>query len=485
MTAAVESRKLRGAYYTPPAVARALVTWVVRSAADRLLDPSCGDGRFLEHHLNSVGVELDPHAAGLASEQIGRRLIHVEDFFAWAERTTARFDCAAGNPPFIRYQRFTGETRQRARRLGQRVGMDLSGLSSSWLPFVVGTTVLLKAGGRMAFVVPAEIGHATYAARLLKFLASQFGDVRIVALCERLFPELSQDAWLLYAADRGATTEHVSFAVVDAFKPSARPPRGVPISLRELEHWRYRLRPFLLSSDQRACYRQLQAQGRSVALGELARVGIGYVSGGNEFFHLRPSDAERLGIPRRCLTPAVRTSRWLTERRIEVSTVADWLRRDEACLLLKLRANEPLPDAVQSYLDSAEGRVVREGYKCRHRSPWYVVPDVRTPHAFLSYMIGERASFSLNKAKCTASNSVHAVEFLQGDGTDVAAHWDHPLVDLSCELEGHPLGGGMLKLEPREASRVRIPTDRTRLARSELELLTSSTSLLRSWRHYA
>jgi adenine-specific DNA-methyltransferase len=31
------------------------------------------------------------------------------------------------------------------------------------------------------------------------------------------------------------------------------------------------------------------------------------------------------------------------------------------------------------------------------------------------------------------------------------------VVALSCKLEGHPLGGGMLKLEPREAAQVLLP----------------------------
>jgi hypothetical protein len=30
-------------------------------------------------------------------------------------------------------------------------------------------------------------------------------------------------------------------------------------------------------------------------------------------------------------------------------------------------------------------------------------------------------------------------------------------IKLSCELEGHPLGGGVLKLKPREASRIPFP----------------------------
>lgn len=43
-------RKSLGSFYTPPEVADMLVRWVVRSPSDRLLDPACGNGRFLTAH---------------------------------------------------------------------------------------------------------------------------------------------------------------------------------------------------------------------------------------------------------------------------------------------------------------------------------------------------------------------------------------------------------------------------------------------------
>lgn len=109
--------KAIGSYYTPTSVAQTLVRWAVRRRSDRLLDPSCGDGQFLYLHPNSIGVEQDPQAAILASHRAPGCIVHVEDFFSYANSTKERFDCAAGNPPFIRYQKFAGETRARAKPL--------------------------------------------------------------------------------------------------------------------------------------------------------------------------------------------------------------------------------------------------------------------------------------------------------------------------------------------------------------------------------
>jgi hypothetical protein len=55
---------------------------------------------------------------------------------------------------------------------------------------------------------------------------------------------------------------------------------------------------------------------------------------------------------------------------------------------------------------------------------------------------------------------------------------------LSCELEGHPLGGGMLKLEPREAGRLIFPCTET-ISKANTEELEDAIGSLQRWRHYA
>src|SRR5579864_1182773 len=102
-------QKRSGAYFTPGDVARSLVAWAVRSPHDRLLDPACGDGQFLSAHQKSVGIEQNPHSVHAAVAAAPWSLVHEGDFFTWANETRERFQCAAGNPPFIRYQSFKGE----------------------------------------------------------------------------------------------------------------------------------------------------------------------------------------------------------------------------------------------------------------------------------------------------------------------------------------------------------------------------------------
>ncbi len=210
--------KKNGAYYTPEAVVRRLVRWAVRQLGDWLLDPSCGDGRFVAAHGNSFGVERDAAAAAEAKRRVPGMQLHQGNFFAWATHARERFDCAAGNPPFIRYQTFKGDSRKRALDLCASLGVGFSGLAASWTPFLVATASLLRPSGRMAFVVPAAIGHAPYAAPLLDYLVQHFDTLRIVAIRRKLFPRLSEDCWLLFAQGFGGTTEEIGFTALEQLR---------------------------------------------------------------------------------------------------------------------------------------------------------------------------------------------------------------------------------------------------------------------------
>jgi len=486
MNTTTDHRKRLGQVFTPIDVARTLVRWSIRNSSDRMLDPSCGDGRFLACHRSSTGIELDPANVALARSLIPGVSIHCEDFFKWASLTSDRFNVAVGNPPFIRYQNFSGLTREIASQLTSKVGVTLSGLASSWTAFLVVSASMLELGGRMAFLIPAEIGHAPYARPVLEYLVSRFERVRIVAVREKIFSGLSEAVWLLFADGYGKSSDHIEFCQIDRFESFVG--TDVPAMKVSLSAWRdsgFRLRKFLLPCPIFRTYHEAILRSGVSRLGELAITNIGYVSGANEFFHLKPSEAERLGIPRELLRVAIRRARQLPVKNVGREDVNRWIKQDEEILLLDLTDVIEIPPAVKSYLDSGEGQEVRRGYKCRNREPWYVVPDVRIPDGFLSYMSGRKPVLVANGAKCVCTNSVHAVfEKSRGSLEKIQKVWSHPLVELSCELEGHPLGGGMLKLEPKEASQVLIPLGMPKFSESEIQDLREATRELRCWRNY-
>src|SRR5699024_5097447 len=138
-------RKARGAFFTPDGVTRHLAEWAIQSADDTVLEPSAGEAAFLVAAVDRLrelgagepvvhGVELHAASARVARDVVaqagGVAEIRVSDFFLTEPR--GRYSAVIGNPPFIRYQDFSGEARDRARFAAQAQGVALTGLASSW-----------------------------------------------------------------------------------------------------------------------------------------------------------------------------------------------------------------------------------------------------------------------------------------------------------------------------------------------------------------
>lgn len=339
----------------------------------------------------------------------------------------------------------------------------------------------------MSFVVPAELGHANYAQALLPALCSHFERVHVIAYRKKLFPQLSEDCWVLSCVGFGGKTKSIHLTVEEAFEESSVPPQATTeITLGEWESMGCRLRPFLLPRKALALYGHLLSLPQVQRFGALAKASIGYVSGANDFFHLRPSEARKWSIPAPCLRVAIRKAEQLPANRVTQADVARWIAHDERVLLLHLRDMQELPHGVASYLAANGADEVRTAYKCRNRKQWYVVPDVKTPAAFLTVMAGARNRLVRNEADCVCTNSLHTVFPREGvDMGKLQDGWQSQLAELGMEIEGHPLGGGMLKLEPGEAARVPVPLGALDLSASEHETLQSAIAQSKSWRHYA
>jgi adenine-specific DNA-methyltransferase len=482
---APEHAKARGAFYTDTQIADFLVWWAVRSPHDRIMDPSFGGGVFLQSacrrlaslagqpRINVFGVEIDTetHAriAGKLAREFGVPEQHLRqsDFFALDPQPADQVGVIVGNPPFIRYQRFSGSVRKQALTRAAQQGVRLTELSSSWAPFLVHSVAMLEPGGRLAMVIPTEITHAAYARPILQYLSRSFTQVTFLTFQRKLFTHLNEDTLLLLAEHKSPSCAAFYWrdltragSLVALQRAGRLPLPGLEaVDAQLLSQGQERLIEYAIPRKARELYRELARLSSTQRLGDLVDVGIGYVTGDNRFFHLGPDEARLWDIPESFLRPAVRRGRSLTGLRF---THSDWrtaLETADAGYLLHVQTEAGLPESVRRYLANGEAHGVSLAYKCRTRSPWFRVPHVYQPDAFLSYMSGTLPRLVVNDAGVVAPNSLHILRLhphttLSPDA--IASLWQTSLTHLSAEIEGHALGGGMLKLEPTEAESVVI-----------------------------
>ena len=182
-------RRQRGAWYTPPPLARflveqavgpALADWTAARAAGllarplRVVDPACGDGRLLAAAATLVSDHAAPGAACVdtdaGSDRAGVELVGMELDRATAE-TAARalpharivagdgrrfdpgghFDAVVGNPPFL------GQLARATARGGRSPlgGGPYADVAAEFLVRAVG--LARPDGGRVALVLPQSV----------------------------------------------------------------------------------------------------------------------------------------------------------------------------------------------------------------------------------------------------------------------------------------------------------------------------------------
>lgn len=481
--AGTADEKARGAFFTPEAIAAYLAAWAIRTPGDRVLEPSCGEARFLlaagarlkafggrprwQRQLH--GIEIHPGSAAAAARLLkaagtGGR-VATGDFFTHAP--DGHYDVILGNPPFIRYQDFSGAARARSLEAALAQGVRLSGLASSWAAFVIRAAEHLAPDGRLALVLPAELLSVGYAAEVRRFLLRRFGKLRLVAFEERVFPGVLEDVVLLLAEGSGGAAgfelRQTRNAESLAAEPLAAGNRGwTPYAPAEGEKWT----PALMADGAFAAYEAICAEACEplVAWG---RPYLGAVTGANDFFALGRDAAAGLP-PRDLLRISPPGSRHL--RGLEF-TAADW----QAALAGGARAqlfwpgDRPSPRARQR-IAAGEAAGTSGAYKCRMRAPWWRVPLVEVPDLFLTYMNHDRPRLVANAAGVHILNSLYGVKLC---AERRAAGME--LLPLAClnsvtllgaEVVGRSYGGGLLKLEPREADRLPVPSLATVAARS-------------------
>ena len=490
-------QKLRGGYYTPGPIASFLASWAIRSPADKILEPSCGDGNILTaaaRRLMGLGaasdtlnqqlhsVELDPQEAAKASQRLHdlglplstNNTIHVGDFFEHCQRhlfgeqvltlvlkERQRFDVVIGNPPFIRYQHFPEEHRQIAFSMMQQAGLHPNRLTNAWLPFLVVGSLLLKEDGRLAMVIPAELFQVNYAAEVRQFLSDYFSKVTLLTFQQLVFKDIQQEVVLLLAECNHTSNSGIRTVELADIKSldTLTSAKLDAAELKPMDHSTEKWTQYFLDPAEIHLLREIREHPGITPANQVLDVDVGIVTGRNAFFVLAQNQVKTHSLEP-YLERIVSRSGHLTGT---IFRAADWQDNVAAQFPAFLFtpddvALEDLPESLQRYIALGEAKEYHKGYKCRIRTRWYIVPSVWTPDAFMLRQVHAYPKLVINTAKAVCTDTIHRVRFLNGvNGEVVTAAYLNSLTFAFAEVTGRSYGGGVLTFEPSEAERLPLP----------------------------
>jgi adenine-specific DNA methylase len=468
--------KLRGGFYTPEPIADFILKWAMNGNKKYdILEPSCGDGVFLEQIKNNslkynsiTAVELDNVEAQKARNIImPNKIVLNKDFHAYCNSTKQKFDLIIGNPPYIRYQFFDRKQQIEAEKIFSKEGLAYSKLTNPWVSFVVGSSLLLKETGKIGFVLPAELLQVSYAKQLRTFLASFYNKINIISFKKLVFSDIQQEVILLLC-EKNNTDSHLieHLELEDASKLQTLDVTKLKSPKKRIDFKSNKWTFYFLKQAEIDFIEKLLHQKTILPFGHYASVEVGMTTGDNKFFTVPQSVVKEYYL-QKYAKPTV-------GRSVQVPSVifnkTDWGLNSDAearAYFLEFPTVKELKNKkVLEYIKKGEKDRINELYKCSIRAEWQIVPSVWAPEALFVRRNHIYPKLIINKAKAYTTDTMHRVTVSKNVkltsnkkinlNSFVASYYNS--VSLAfAEICGRSHGGGALELMPSEVENILIP----------------------------
>jgi len=310
----IDARKLRGGYYTPKPIADFVCKWAITEQTQCILEPSCGDGNFIESAIERL-LKLGVSKENLFGLVKGIEFNHIEaeksklraaryglnsntivnaDFFDYISREDKikKFDVVVGNPPFIRYQNFPEEHRKRAFEMMREIGLNPNKLTNIWVPFLVIASNALTKHGRLGMVIPAELFQVKYAAETRVFLSNFFAKITIVTFKKLVFEDIQQEVVLLLCEKEASDNDGIRVVELEALEELEELdiPKILKTPIKSLEHNSEKWTKYFLEEEEIQLLRRIKTDPRIGYCGDVMEVDVGIVTGRNDFFMMTRED---------------------------------------------------------------------------------------------------------------------------------------------------------------------------------------------------
>lgn len=388
----------KGQHWTPQWLAEPMVRYALKDWAGTpniLFDPAAGNGAFqealcnIDDSIQFKGIEIDPQ---YVDEEKG---IEHGNFFEHLFFLNKYWSMAV-NPPFVRNHHIPVEEKVLLQKFCKKVtGLSIDGRSGLHFYFFIKCLMHLEHGGRMAFIMPADLFEGVSSREVWEWVASHYRIDAVIGFESKVspFPNLDVNVFVAFIS-ASLPSNTVRWEVVDSKK-----------RLDNLVSTDFALAGIrdLGEAIQTGLSRPEMLETPAGFFGEYAHVMRGIATGANEFFFLTRQQITDLGLESGLdlgyFKRAIGKVRHAEDGVIYKNWADDMDKKDVPTYLLSLDGTEKLPPEFQDYIKKGEEQGFHKRSLIKQRNPWYKM-EQRSPPPFLFCYLGRRKSrFLKNYAK--------------------------------------------------------------------------------------
>ncbi len=479
----IDFDKLRGGYYTPSPIAEFICSWAIQNNNDIVLEPSCGDGNFIEAAIarfNELGVngadlygrikgiELIPEEAQKATRRassfgLNGDTIVNNDFFSFiSNQDGIAYNSIIGNPPFIRYQNFPPKHRDIAIQMMEDLGLKPNKLTNIWVPFLVICSSLLAEDGRLGMVIPAELFQVKYAEQTRVFLSNFFERITIVTFKKLVFDGIQQEVVIMLCEKTVANAQGIRVLQLDDLDQLSEIDFDAVAETEvvDIRHDNEKWTKYFLNPREIDFLREIKDSNRIPLANNILDADVGIVTGRNEFFMLKQSQVAEWNL-QDVTTKVVSKSNQLSGIIFNDSDFEANAQKDLPNQLFLPENTEfkLLDKHSKTYIKYGEEKEFHTGYKCRIRKKWYITPSLWIPQGFALRQVNRYPKLVLNHVEASSTDTIHRVRFLSEEYSpeSIVVCFLNSLTFAFSEVTGRSYGGGVMTFEPTEIEELLIP----------------------------
>jgi adenine-specific DNA-methyltransferase len=356
---------------TPREIARLMVKLSTIQKDEPVLDTGCGNGIFLEvlkeeGYKNILGIEIDEELYKTCISK-GFRVV-LGDFLSYEFKE--QFGLIIGNPPYAHFNQLPKQISENVRKI---IGTSEGDI---YYAFIIKSINLLKEGGELIYIVPYHFFYNTYAKIVREHILKNGKIELVIDLDEiRLFKGENPET-IIFKFKKGFFNLSREKIKILNIKVKKITPSEIMITANETLNnkssnkiWNYKeinhfTTPTIWSSYLPSSISQ-SPQFPSVKLKEIAKVGVGPVSGFDKAFLISEEEFLKLNEKEKALVKkfvkAKNCVRFITQGYYYYILIEDKMSEDE------LKSEYPnIYSKLSKFKNALSNRYLPEGKKWFH-----------------------------------------------------------------------------------------------------------------------